>query len=148
MINYELLLLLRVLPKMELKQALRRTADQIFEKGGIIRKLENLGTRNMPYKTSAHGIVYNRASYFLFEFNTPPSSLDNLLDEYSRDVDIIRRRIYRKKEAQEAFECTLEEEMQPAPYRKSVQELIDEAKKSEKPRFHYNSGLDYYPFGK
>lgn len=70
------------------------------------------------------------------------------MDEYSRDVDIIRRRIYKKKETEEDFECTIQEEMQPAPYRKNVQDLMNETKKSGKPRFSYNSGLDYYPFGK
>ncbi|XP_030757721.1 probable 28S ribosomal protein S6, mitochondrial [Sitophilus oryzae] len=147
MINYELLLLLRVMPKPETKQVLHRVAEQIFDKGGIIRKLENLGTRRMPYKTSSHGIVHHQASYFLLEFNAPPSSLHGLADEYVRDVDIIRKRIYKQVE-REPFECTLHDEMQPAPYRKDVQDLIATTKKSTKPRFSYNSGLDYYPFGK
>ena len=86
-------------------------------------------------------------SYFLMEFNAPPVYIDQLLDEYSRDVDIVRRRIYKKKEA-EAFECTLHEDMLPPPYRKSVQKLIEEARKSDKPRYNYNTGLDYYPFQK
>ncbi|XP_060535079.1 small ribosomal subunit protein bS6m [Cylas formicarius] len=147
MINYELLLLLRVLPKPELKTVLRRAADCIFNKGGIIRKLENLGTRDMPYKTSVHGVVYNKASYFLFLFNVPPSTVEDLLDEYSRDVDIIRRRIYKKKEF-EPIECTLDDENKPPPYREEVQELMRQAKKLEKPKFQFNTGLDYYPFQK
>ncbi|KAJ8950158.1 hypothetical protein NQ314_008011 [Rhamnusium bicolor] len=147
MITYELLMLLRSVPKPELKTILKRTANAIFDKGGFIRKLENLGTREMPYKTSAHGVVYDRASYFLYEFNVPPSSIDKLFDEYGRDIDIIRRRIYKKKEA-ETFECTLHDELQPPPYRKNVQDLIAEARKLDKPKFKYNTGLDYYPFQK
>ncbi|KAF5273699.1 hypothetical protein FQA39_LY07389, partial [Lamprigera yunnana] len=129
----------------ELVTTLKRTADTLYNRGGIVRKLENLGTRDMPYKTSVHGVVYNRASYYLFEFNAPPSSIQELLDEYGRDIDIIRRRIY-KKLIPEPFHCTLDEELQPAPYRKNVQELIANAKKLEKPKFQYNTGLDYYPF--
>ncbi|CAH0546027.1 unnamed protein product [Brassicogethes aeneus] len=147
MITYELCLLLRVMPKPELTTTLKRAAEAIFEKGGIIRKLENLGTRDMPYKTSVHGAVHKKASYFLYEFNAPPSSLETLLDAYSRDVDIIRRQIYKKK-AIEPFECTLNDEILPPAYRKDVQELISEARKLEKPKFSYNSGLDYYPFQK
>ncbi|RZC33058.1 Ribosomal S6 domain containing protein [Asbolus verrucosus] len=147
MITYELCLLLRVMPKPELVSVVKRSANAIFEKGGIIRKLENMGTRDMPNKTSVHGIVHHKASYFLFEFNAPPSCIDKLLDEYMRDVDIIRRRIYKKKEVA-PFECTLHEDMLPPPYRKNVQDLIAEAKKSDKPRFKYNTGLDYYPFQK
>lgn len=86
-------------------------------------------------------------SYFLMEFNAPPSSLEDLSEEYGRDVDIIRQRIYKVKEEPQQ-ECTLHEELQPAPYRKDVQDLIAEARKLDKPKFKYNSGLDYYPFQK
>lgn len=81
------------------------------------------------------------------EFNAPPSSLEDLSEEYGRDVDIIRQRIYKVKEEPHQ-ECTLHEELQPAPYRKDVQDLIAEARKLDKPKFKYNSGLDYYPFQK
>ncbi|KAF2884617.1 hypothetical protein ILUMI_21553 [Ignelater luminosus] len=147
MITYELMLLLRIMPKPELVSTLKRTAESIYNKGGIIRKIENLGTKDMPYKTSVHGVVYNKASYYLMEFNVPPSSLHDILDEYGRDIDIIRRRIYKKAEP-EYQECTLHEELQPAPYRKNVQELITQARKLDKPKFQYNTGLDYYPFQK
>lgn len=145
--NYELVLLFRLMPKNEIKQALQRTADQIFNKGGIIRKLEHLRTGDTPYKISSHGQVHKQASYYVYQFNAPPSSIDKLLDEYNRDVDVIRRRIYKTREPK-VFECTLHEEMQPAPYRKDVQDLIEQARKLDKPKFQYKSGLDYYPFQK
>ncbi|KAK9703671.1 Ribosomal protein S6 [Popillia japonica] len=65
MITYELCLLLRVMPKSELVSALKRTANTIFLKGGIIRKLESLGTKHIPSKTSSHGLVHNKARYLL-----------------------------------------------------------------------------------
>ncbi|XP_050295810.1 probable 28S ribosomal protein S6, mitochondrial [Anthonomus grandis grandis] len=147
MITYELMLLLRLMPKPEVKQVLRRATDHIFEKGGFIRKLENLGTRDMPYKTSVHGVVYKQASYFLCEFNLPPDHIRYVQDELGRDIDIIRRRVYKKMEP-EKFDCTLHEEITPPPYRKDVQELVAEARKHDKPKFKYNTGLDYYPFQK
>lgn len=131
----------------ELVSTLKRTASGIFNKGGIIRKLENLGTRDIPYKTSKHGLVHKQASYFIFQFNAPPSCLEDLTEEYSRDIDIVRQRVYRIKEEPQV-ECTLADELQPAPYRKDVQDLISQAKKLDKPKFSYNSGLDYYPFQK
>ncbi|KAJ8925116.1 hypothetical protein NQ315_001298 [Exocentrus adspersus] len=147
MITYELMLLLRTMPKPELHGVLKRIATAIFDKGGVIRKLDNLGHKDMPYKTSSHGVVYNKASYFLYEFTVPPSSIDTLLDEYGRDVDIIRRRIYKKNE-ENKFKCTLDEELQPPPYRKEVQEMIAKARRLDKPKFSYNNGMDYYPFQK
>lgn len=86
-------------------------------------------------------------SYFVFEFNAPPLCIAELLDEYGRDVDVVRKRIFKKNMPQN-IECTLHEELLPPPYRKDVQELVAKAKKHEKPQFKYNSGLDYYPFQK
>ncbi|KAB0796424.1 hypothetical protein PPYR_10485 [Photinus pyralis] len=147
MITHELMLLYRVMPKPELVTTLKRTAETLFSRGGIIRKLENLGTRDIPFKISAHGVVYKQASYYVFTFNVPPIAIKDLLDEFERDVDIIRRKIF-KQNSPEFKECTLHEELQPAPYRKSVQELIAQARKLDKPKFNYNTGLDYYPFQK
>lgn len=77
----------------------------------------------------------------------PPAKLDDLLEETIRDVDIIRRTVNKVKLPIEQ-PCTLEEELQPPPYRKNVQDLIEQAKNLEKPQFQYNTGLDYYPFQK
>lgn len=46
----------------ELTTALKRVATNIFDRGGIIRKLENLGTRSTPYKISSHSQVHRQAS--------------------------------------------------------------------------------------
>lgn len=79
--------------------------------------------------------------------NLPPSKIVDLKDEIGRDVDVIRRRIH-KVQPPEYIECTLHEEILPPPYRKDVQDLIKDAKQLDKPKFEYNTGLDYYPFQK
>ena len=55
-------------------------------------------------------------SYFVLQFVVPPKALHDLEDEYSRDVDIVRRCIF-KMELPEEIECTLHEEIQPPAYR-------------------------------
>lgn len=50
------------------------------------------------------------------EFSAPPSKLESMFEEYRRDVDIIRVRIYKSQE-EDHQECTIEEEMKPPPYR-------------------------------
>lgn len=85
--------------------------------------------------------------YFIIEMNMPPSKVLDLKDELSRDVDIIRQQVY-KVQVPDHEECTLHQEMQPPPYRKDVQELVEQARKLDKPKFEYNTGLDYYPFQK
>ncbi|XP_030565405.1 probable 28S ribosomal protein S6, mitochondrial [Drosophila novamexicana] len=145
--SYELALVLRQLPRPELISVIKRTAEAIFDKGGIIRKFENLGTRALPFKVSEHGVVHREATHFTITFDTAPTKLSDLKEEFGRDIDIIRRYIFKVEEPEE-YKCTLHEEMLPPAYRKDVQELIDIAKRKQKPKYNYNSGLDYYPFQK
>ncbi|XP_026765423.1 probable 28S ribosomal protein S6, mitochondrial [Galleria mellonella] len=147
---YEFALMLRAMPKPELKTALKRISHAIFDRGGIIRNIENLGFRSMPYKTSAHGLVHREANYVVFKVDTAALSVTDLKEEYSRDVDIIRQRVFR---VQDDFEhsCTLEEELLPPAYREEVQKMIEIGKTQVNRftyKFKYNSGLDYYPFQK
>uniref|UniRef100_A0A0A9XSY9 Small ribosomal subunit protein bS6m n=2 Tax=Lygus hesperus TaxID=30085 RepID=A0A0A9XSY9_LYGHE len=149
MLTYELSMLLRTFPKEELAVVLKRASTSIFNQGGIIRKIDNLGARKMPYKTSNHGAVHRQAHYFVISFTAPPSKLATIESECNRDVDIIRNRIFRVNET-ENFECTLEDELKPPPYRPEVMKMIEDARKKEKKvgrsTFKFNTGLDYYPF--
>lgn len=129
---------------------LKRTAEAIFEKGGIIRKLENLGTRPLPFKISEHGLVHKTGSSFVIKFDSPPTAILDLKEEYGRDVDIIRRHIFKLEEEtlEEKKPCTLHEELLPPAYRKEVIEMINLGKKNQKPKYPQNTGLSYYPFQK
>ena len=53
----------------ELTQVLRRSCATILERGGIIRKMENLGHKTLPYKMSVHGQRHTtgRSVQFWFE---------------------------------------------------------------------------------
>lgn len=133
------------IPQPELITALKRTAEGIFQKGGVIRKLENLGFRDMPYKISMDRVPYRQAHYFVYTFNVPPTTLTDLNDESSRDVDIIRHRIFKIKE-EETVPCTLEDECKEPAYREDVQKLLEIQKKKTKVHWEPRSGLDYYPF--
>ncbi|CAD7004329.1 probable 28S ribosomal protein S6, mitochondrial [Ceratitis capitata] len=145
--SYELAMVLRQMSRPELVSVLKRTAESILDKGCIIRNLENLGTRALPHKISEHGVVHREGSYFTITFDSAPTKISDFMEEFGRDIDIVRRRIFKIEEPEE-FQCTLHEEMLPPAYRKDVQEMIDIAKRKQKPKFKYNSGLDYYPFQK
>uniref|UniRef100_A0A1L8EHE2 Small ribosomal subunit protein bS6m n=1 Tax=Haematobia irritans TaxID=7368 RepID=A0A1L8EHE2_HAEIR len=145
--TYELFVVLRQMPRTELVGALKRTAESILDKGGIIRSLQNLGARALPYKISEQGMVHREGSYFAINFDVAPMKIADMKEEFGRDVDIIRRNIYKVEES-EKYECTLHEELLPPAYRKDVAEMIEIAKRKQKPKYNYNSGLDYYPFQK
>lgn len=90
-----------------------------------------------------HKIGYS----FVLKFDVPPSAIQDLREEYGRDVDVIKRHVFRVDEPEE-FECTLHEEMQPPAYRKEVIKMMEEAKKNQKEKYPQNTNLTYYPFQK
>lgn len=126
---------------------LKRTAETILDKGGIIRKLENVGTRPLPYKISEHGLVHRTGSYFLMHFDCATHLIADFREEYCRDIDIVRANIF-KVEEPVPVNCTIDEELLPPAYRKEVIEMMEVAKRKEKPKYDQKSGLDYYPFQK
>lgn len=69
------------------------------------------------------------------------------MEEYGRDVDILRKNAAKLKEKEE-FECTLEEEMKPPAYREEVINMMRIAKRNQKEKYPQNTGLSYYPFQK
>jgi small subunit ribosomal protein S6 len=77
----------------------------------------------------------------------PPNALDDLNEEYTRDVDILRRKFIRLHEP-EKFECSLDDELQPPAYRKEVIEMMRIAARGQKEKYPQNTGLKYYPFQK
>lgn len=126
---------------------MKRTAEIIFEKGGILRKLDNLGFAQLPYKISMDRTPYRQANRFIYTFDVPPKELSFLREECKLDVDIIRSVIYESNQTK-PHECTLEEEMKPPAYRKEVKELLRLGKRREKTYWLPQTGVDYYPFSR
>ncbi|XP_050448644.1 probable 28S ribosomal protein S6, mitochondrial [Cataglyphis hispanica] len=147
--TYEMPLMIRVMKKPELIATLKRATTTIFNTGGFLRKIENWGVKPFPCKVRAHGHIYKEANHFLIHFDIPPKEMEKILDQYNRDVDIVKLKIFKKNEPIKK-DCTFHEEMLPPPYRPSVQKLVELAKKrhDNKYAFKYNSGLNYYPFNK
>lgn len=54
--TYELTLLLKTMPRQELGSVLKRTANYIFDQGGFIRKINNLGKLKICVKKLDLGI--------------------------------------------------------------------------------------------
>lgn len=44
----------------ETAAALKRTLEALMDRGAVVRNLENLGERALPYKISAHNQKHNR----------------------------------------------------------------------------------------
>ncbi|XP_064629195.1 small ribosomal subunit protein bS6m-like [Lineus longissimus] len=88
--GYEMSIIMKALQRPALTQVLKRTCESIMTKGGIITKMENLGTKTLPYRMSKHGEKYFTGNYFIFNFQSPSAVVEDLNEELNRDVDVIR----------------------------------------------------------
>ncbi|XP_048865569.1 28S ribosomal protein S6, mitochondrial [Brienomyrus brachyistius] len=97
--RYELTLILKAMQRPETIATLRRTVETLIERGAVVRGLENLGERALPYKISRHGIRHTRGGYFLLDFYSQSEILPSFLDHLKRDVDVVRPTVLRKETA-------------------------------------------------
>ncbi|XP_038622027.1 28S ribosomal protein S6, mitochondrial [Tachyglossus aculeatus] len=110
--RYELALILRATQRPETAAILKRTICALMERGAIVRNLENLGERNLPYKISVHSQRHVRGGYFLVDFYAPTTTVESIMEHLSRDVDVIRPSVLKHPQAQPVKEC---EGMVPVP---------------------------------
>ncbi|XP_023782529.1 28S ribosomal protein S6, mitochondrial, partial [Cyanistes caeruleus] len=88
----------------ETAAALKRTVEALMERGAIVRNLENLGERSLPYKISRHKERHKRGGYFLIDLEAPPSIVSPMMEHLGRDIDVIRR-AFIKHPLAKAEEC-------------------------------------------
>ncbi|XP_012882883.1 PREDICTED: 28S ribosomal protein S6, mitochondrial [Dipodomys ordii] len=123
--RYELALILKAMQRPESAAALKRTVEALLDRGAIVRNLENLGEKALPFKMSAHSQQHKRGGYFLVDFYAPTTSVDTILEHLSRDTDVIRPTIVKHPLTQEVKEC---EGIVPVP----LEEKLYSAKKRKK----------------
>jgi len=88
--RYELLLITKTLNREGLHTLLKRTCNFIFEQNGIIRKIENLGEQELPYRMKAHTEWHTHGRYFLLDMHIKTSSIQPLKKEFKFETDIVR----------------------------------------------------------
>ncbi|CAH6792570.1 Mrps6 [Phodopus roborovskii] len=89
----------------ETTAALKRTLEFLMDRGAIVRSLESLGERALPYKISSHGQQHGRGGYFLVDFYAPTNAVDSILDHLTRDIDVVRPNVVKHPLTQEVKEC-------------------------------------------
>ncbi|XP_075053319.1 small ribosomal subunit protein bS6m [Mixophyes fleayi] len=96
--RYELALILKAMQRPETVATLKRTIETLMEKGAIVRNLENLGEKALPYKVFKHSQRHIRGGYFLVDFYAPPTIVTRMTDHLSRDIDVVRQTILKHEE--------------------------------------------------
>ncbi|XP_040905701.1 28S ribosomal protein S6, mitochondrial [Toxotes jaculatrix] len=94
--RYELALILKAMQRPETAATLRRTVETLMERGAVVRDLENLGERLLPYKITKHNMRHSRGSYFLVDFYAATDIVPGLLNHLHRDVDVVRPTVLKK----------------------------------------------------
>ncbi|NXG02761.1 RT06 protein, partial [Sakesphorus luctuosus] len=79
------------LSQAETAAVLRRTVEALMARGAVVRNLENLGERALPYKISKHMERHRRGWYFLIDLEAPPSIVSAMMEHLGRDIDVIRQ---------------------------------------------------------
>ncbi|ROI15177.1 28S ribosomal protein S6, mitochondrial [Anabarilius grahami] len=109
--RYELCVILKAMQRLETAAVLRRTVETLFERGAVVRSLENLGERRLPYKISKHNCLHTHGGYFSIDFHASTNIVSELLDHLERDVDVLRPTVLKKDvEVSEAQGCGLQNE--------------------------------------
>ncbi|XP_054456177.1 28S ribosomal protein S6, mitochondrial [Anoplopoma fimbria] len=103
--RYELALILKAMQRPGTAAALRRTVETLMERGAVVRDLENLGERLLPYKITKHNERHSRGAYFLLGFYAAPSILPSLLNHLHRDVDVVRPTVLKKDDQVPSSNC-------------------------------------------
>ncbi|XP_051840881.1 sodium/myo-inositol cotransporter isoform X2 [Antechinus flavipes] len=89
----------------ETATALKRTLQALLDKGAIVRNLENLGERALPYKISIHNQRHHRGWYFLVDFYAPTTAVESIMGHLNRDIDVIRPNIVKHPQTLAVKEC-------------------------------------------
>uniref|UniRef100_UPI00398E4601 small ribosomal subunit protein bS6m n=1 Tax=Pristiophorus japonicus TaxID=55135 RepID=UPI00398E4601 len=95
--RYELSLILKAMQRTETAAAIRRTVEALLERGAVVRNLENLGERTLPYNISKHNLRHTSGGYYLVDFDAPPTIIPIMLDHLGRDIDVIRPTILKHR---------------------------------------------------
>ncbi len=104
--RYELCVILKAMQRPETAAVLRRTVETLLQRGAVVRALENLGERRLPYKISKHDSRHTHGGYFSVDFHASPKIVSELLDHLERDIDVLRPTVLNKDtELSQAQSC-------------------------------------------
>ncbi|TRY98819.1 hypothetical protein DNTS_035637 [Danionella cerebrum] len=103
--RYDMFLVLKSMQRPETAATLRRIVENLFEHGAMVRSMENLGERRLPYAISKHGSRHKHGGYFAIDFYSSPTILKNVLDNLERDIDVLRPTIVKNNTERPPKQC-------------------------------------------
>eukprot|EP00054_Salpingoeca_dolichothecata_P036696 m.8374 g.8374 ORF g.8374 m.8374 type:complete len:124 (-) comp6956_c0_seq1:224-595(-) len=95
MVFYELTLILRRSDPAAAAKVVAQAGKLIASSGGLLSKVENLGTRPLPYRMKAHLEYHTEGSYMLMQFHGAPQASNAVKAQLKRIPEVIKPNIVR-----------------------------------------------------
>lgn len=116
------------MPKKEIVDCLKRTAQLLWNENASLKQIDYLGHRKLPFKrrTPNEGEHYTEADFFIYHVSINQKFIHKIKPEIKLDLDIIRAtwNLQNQSDLPQDYECTLQEESAPPYYRPSIQALL------------------------
>lgn len=116
------------MPKKEIVECLKRTAESIWKENGSLKRIEYLGFKNLPYKGIKEGIdtKFKEGSLFLYTVSLNTDKRLKIKPEVKLDLDIVKATwtLTDSQTLPEDYECTLDEECRIPIERPSLKPLL------------------------
>ncbi|KAJ3081795.1 hypothetical protein HK102_002124, partial [Quaeritorhiza haematococci] len=74
----------------DLANLMKTAGLHILDRGGVVRKFENIGSRQLPYRMRRHQEIFDHGHYWSMLFDASPSTMQSLLKTLSYDERVIR----------------------------------------------------------
>ncbi|KAG5648521.1 hypothetical protein DXG03_003132 [Asterophora parasitica] len=73
-----------------IKELVRQTATHVMNAGGVVRRINSLGTLTLPQRMRRHKVMHSMGDYWTIHFDTAPRTLRSLHSIMRRDPRVIR----------------------------------------------------------
>ncbi|GJQ14725.1 hypothetical protein GpartN1_g6516.t1 [Galdieria partita] len=95
---YELFCLFRAdLPRTELFQSVKKTAERLMDADGVITRIDPLASRELAYDIVRKGVRYETAHFIQYRVFAPASNIYNLAQKLKYDNSILRFKFLRRR---------------------------------------------------
>eukprot|EP00954_Amorphochlora_amoebiformis_P017265 1317970-Amorphochlora_amoeboformis.AAC.1 len=88
--TYDILCIAKVTSKENFKRIFRNATSIVVRNGGLVRGVDNLGVRPLPYRMRAHTKWNYYGNYFKFKVQINPQTLKEVDKSFKIDEDMIR----------------------------------------------------------
>ncbi|KAJ3045603.1 hypothetical protein HK097_001181 [Rhizophlyctis rosea] len=75
------------------------SATHVLDNGGVVRKFEHLGHKQLPYRMKRHQTVFTEGRYWTMLFDASPKTMEDLSTQLGYDERVIRHTMLKMGES-------------------------------------------------